>query len=84
MTQALDAQDSPDVRLCVWAPPGEPNLSSCTKKGLLPPQKVLGYLHRGPPWARPGLVQFMGVLWWPGPAHIHVTAATVQLKAMPA
>lgn len=39
VTQALDAQDSPGVRLRVWPPPGEPNLSSCTKEGLLPPKR---------------------------------------------
>ena len=49
---------------------------------MLPPE-VLGYLHQGPPRAGPGLVQLRGVLRRPGPAHTHVTAATVQLKATP-
>lgn len=58
-------------------PPGEPNLSSGTKEGVAAPE-VLGYLHRGPPWARPGLVQLAGVLrWQPGLAHVHVAAAAV-------
>lgn len=33
------------------------------------------------PWARPGLVQFVRVLRQPVAARIHVTAATIQLKA---
>ena len=65
-------------------PPGEPNPSLCTKEGLTaPPPDTLCYLHRGPPRARPGLVQLVRVLWPPGSGHIHVTAATVQLEAAP-
>lgn len=84
VTRALDAQNSPG------AGPREPALRlvnpTCPRArrtGSLPPRGA-GYLHRGPPWARPGLVQLVGVLRWPRPAYIHVTAATVQLEAVPA
>lgn len=90
VTRALDAWNSPGAgpqgslsSPRARAPPGEPNLSSCTKEGVAAPRGA-GYLHRGPPWARPGLVQLVGVLRRPRPAYGHVTAATVQLEAVPA
>lgn len=85
-TETLQASD-PEAQSAAQEPMlhlVRPTCPRVRRRGSLPPE-VLGYLHRGPPWARPGLVQLTRVLWRPvPPPHIHVTTATVQLKATPA
>lgn len=67
----------PEARSAAREPVVRPTCPQARRRGHRPSRCRAGYLHRGPPWARPGLVQLVGVLRRMGLAYVHVTGATV-------